>query len=171
MQINATSIANYEKIVRKLSKSSKFMILTALCKIHIFLFCFAHFWDCFLLFFSIATGNTIETRTIFKKSSLLVFTWFLPVWTWCGLSKVCIKGGEGMTKSSRSKVFFKLGVLEILQYSQENTWGVFLIKLQAFRPVSIAKFLKVTFFIEHLWWLLLNEVIITSLHVQRPVRF
>ena len=68
-------------------------------------------------------------------------------------------------------MFFKLGVLEILQYWQENTWGVFLIKFQAFRPVSIAKFLKITFFIEHLQWLLLSEIIITSLNVQRPVRF
>ena len=55
-----------------------------------------------------------------------------------------------------------MGVLKILQYSQENTF----VGLQAFNfinkrlqhrcfPMNSAKFLKTDFFIEHFWWLLL----------------
>ena len=48
--------------------------------------------------------------------------------------------------------------LKISQYSQHLCWSLFLIKFQAFRcfPMKIAKFLRVAFFVEHLWWLLLQ---------------
>ena len=65
--------------------------------------------------------------------------------------------------------------LRILQNSQENTWAraYFLIMLQALRPapllkkrlwprnfpVNLAKFLRTSFSIEHLWWLLLRDVL------------
>ena len=72
------------------------------------------------------------------------------------------------------KIFFRIGVIEILQYFQENTCVAvlesLLIKLQAFRPTNLLKrdsntvaflsilrnFLRTAFSIKHLWWLLLE---------------
>ena len=59
-------------------------------------------------------------------------------------------------RCSVKKVF-----LEILSNSQENTWArvSFLISCRLWHrcfPVNFAKFLRTPFFMEHLWWLLLN---------------
>ena len=51
-------------------------------------------------------------------------------------------------------------LLNIFQNSHENTYAriSFLIKLQTCKcfPVNFAKFLRTSFFIEHLWWLFLQ---------------
>ena len=75
----------------------------------------------------------------------------------------------GIIKSSRSRMFFKIGALKNLTNFEGKRlrWILFLIKIQAFRPAAIlkrdsnrlfpvkfAKFLRARFFIEHLWWLL-----------------
>ena len=75
-----------------------------------------------------------------------------------------------ISRSSRPDVFCEKEFLEISQNSQENTRArvSFLIKLQAAPatslkrrlwhrcfPVNFAKFLRTSFFTEHLWWLLL----------------
>ena len=54
-------------------------------------------------------------------------------------------------------VFLNWVFLKISQYSQKNT-GVGVSKKLLHRcfPVNIANFLRATFFIEHLWWLLLD---------------
>ena len=55
---------------------------------------------------------------------------------------------------------------QISQNSQENTCArvSFLIKMQALWHIcflmNFAKFLRIPFFIEHLWWLLLYEIIV-----------
>ena len=55
-------------------------------------------------------------------------------------------------RSSRSQMFFKIGVLKIFSIftGKHLCWSLFLIKLQALRSYNTF------FFIEHLWWLLLN---------------
>ena len=74
-------------------------------------------------------------------------------------------------RSSRSQVFFKIGVLKNSKYSQENTcvgvsFFIKFIKHRAFNFIKIetptqvfscefAKFLRTKFFIEYLRWLLL----------------
>ena len=74
-------------------------------------------------------------------------------------------------RSSRPEVLCKKGVLEISQYSQENTCvrESFLNKVAGLRPatllkkslwhrclpVNFAKFLRIPFFTEHVRWLLL----------------
>ena len=78
---------------------------------------------------------------------------------------------EGLFRSSRSQVFFKIGVLKNFPKftGKHLLWIFFLIKLQARRPatvlkkrfqymcfrVNIAKFLRKAFFIENLRWFLL----------------
>ena len=64
-------------------------------------------------------------------------------------------------RSSRLQMFFKKVFLKILQYLEENTCvGLkacnFIKKRLQHKcfPENIAKFLRTTFFIEHLWWLL-----------------
>ena len=74
-------------------------------------------------------------------------------------------------RSSRSQMFFKIGVLEncAIFTRKHLCWSLFLIKFskkfiknfikkrlqhRCF-PANIAKFLRTTFFIQHLWWLLL----------------
>ena len=81
-------------------------------------------------------------------------------------------------RCSVKKVF-----LEILQNSQGNVWArvSFLIKLQApitllkkrlwhrCFPVNFTKFLRTTFFTEHLWWLLLHitdQLVIYYMHLK-----
>ena len=87
--------------------------------------------------------------------------------------KLCLKKKihEGLFRSSRSQVFFKIGVLKNFPKftGKHLLWIFFLIKLQARRPatvlkkrfqymcfrVNIAKFLRKAFFIENLRWFLL----------------
>ena len=74
-------------------------------------------------------------------------------------------------QSSRSQMFFKIGVLKNSQISQENTmleslfnevaglkaWNFIKKRLQhLYFPVKFAKFLRTLFFKEHLLWLLLQ---------------
>ena len=70
-------------------------------------------------------------------------------------------------RSSRSQMFFKIGVLKNFAIFTEKhlCWSLFLIKLQASRPkrlrqrcfpVDIAKFLRTDFVIDHLRCLILN---------------
>ena len=60
----------------------------------------------------------------------------------------------------RSQMFFKIGVLKNFAAftGKHLCWSLFLIKLLAFRcfPVNVAKLLRPDFFIEHLWWFLLQ---------------
>ena len=68
-------------------------------------------------------------------------------------------------RTSSSQVFFKICVLKICAIftGQQLSWSLFLIK-SLFKkrlqhrsfPANIVKFLKTTFFIEHLRWLLLS---------------
>ena len=68
-------------------------------------------------------------------------------------------------KSSRSKMCFKIGVFNPNFAGKYVCWSFFLINLQAyFRrkrlqhkcfPVKVMKVLRTSFFIQHLWWLLL----------------
>ena len=69
-------------------------------------------------------------------------------------------------RSSCSQVFFKVGILKNFTiFTEKHPCGtLFLIKLQAWRPITltkrcfpvfIAKFLRTALFIERLWWLLL----------------
>ena len=71
-------------------------------------------------------------------------------------------------------MFFKIVVLKnfAIFTGKHQCWSLFLIKLQTFRlqcfnikkrfhhrcfPVNIAKFVRTAFFMEHLWWLLLEK--------------
>ena len=74
---------------------------------------------------------------------------------------------ETMYRSSRLQLFFKMGVLKnfAIFTGKHLCWSLFLIKYPAFRattllkggfPANIAKFLRTTFYIESLRWLLLN---------------
>ena len=81
------------------------------------------------------------------------------------------KLSEKRCRSSRVQMFFKLGVLAdfAIFTGKHLCWSLFLIKLQGLRPATLlkrdcskgvflwilAKFLRTTFFIEHLRWLLL----------------
>ena len=70
-------------------------------------------------------------------------------------------------RSSRSQIFFKISVLiNFVTFTRKRLYcSLILVKLQALTllkrlqhsclPVSIEKFLRTTFFTEHLWWLLL----------------
>ena len=74
-------------------------------------------------------------------------------------------------ESSHSQMFFKIGVLTVLQiHNNKNTyvvvsfdkvaglkvWNFIKNRLQHRRfPVKFVKFLRTPFFTEHLWWLLL----------------
>ena len=75
-------------------------------------------------------------------------------------------------RSSRSQMFFKVGVLKsyAIFTGKHLRWSLFLIKFKSFRPawnfikkklehryfpVNIAKILRTAFFIEHFRWLLL----------------
>ena len=68
-------------------------------------------------------------------------------------------------RSSRPEVFCKKAFVEILQNSQENTCASVPAALSKKRfwhrcfPVNFAKFLRTPFFIEHLWWLLLEYLL------------
>ena len=69
-------------------------------------------------------------------------------------------------RSSRSQMFFKIGVLKSFTiFSGKHLfWSLFLIKLHAYIikkrlqhmrfPMNIAKLLRTAFYIEQLWWLL-----------------
>ena len=74
---------------------------------------------------------------------------------------------ETMYRSSRLQLFFNMGVLKnfAIFTGKHLCWSLFLIKYPAFRattllkggfPANIAKFLRTTFYIESLRWLLLN---------------
>ena len=78
---------------------------------------------------------------------------------------------NGLIEAVVQRCSVKKLLVEISQNSQENTCArvSFLIKLQAWLatlfkkrlwhrcfPVNFVKFLRTTFFIEHLWWLLLR---------------
>ena len=80
-------------------------------------------------------------------------------------------GENRVPRSSRSQMFFKIGVLKILGIFTRKRlcWSLFLIKLQTLRPATLLKetptrllsceicqIFKNTFFTEHLWWLLLG---------------
>ena len=82
--------------------------------------------------------------------------------------KPCYIGSED--RSSRSQMFFKMGVLEnFLHFTRKQLWrSLFLIKLQALSPVTIlketptqvfcckiCKIIKTPFLTEHLQWLFL----------------
>ena len=68
-------------------------------------------------------------------------------------------------KSSRSKMCFKIGVFNPNFAGKYVCWSFFLINLQAYFirkrlqhkcfPVKVMKVLRTSFFIQHLWWLLL----------------
>ena len=64
------------------------------------------------------------------------------------------------SRSSRSHIFFKMGVFKNFAVFTGKLlcWSLFLIKLQAFRclSVNIAKSLRVALFTKHLRWLLLQ---------------
>ena len=68
----------------------------------------------------------------------------------------------GLDRSSRPEVFCKKDFLEISQKSQENTCArslrhATLLKNRPWHrcfPVTFVKYLKIPFFIKHLWWLL-----------------
>ena len=79
------------------------------------------------------------------------------------------------TSSSCSQMFFKIVVLKNIAIfkGKRQCWSPFLIKLQAWMktyhfikkrlqhrcfPVNIRKFLITSFFTEHLWWLLLQNL-------------
>ena len=75
------------------------------------------------------------------------------------------------SRSSRLKMFFKIGVLKSFTIftGKHLCWSLFLIKLQAFMlhksrlhhrcfPVNIAKLLRTGFFLEYLLWLPLKKV-------------
>ena len=79
-------------------------------------------------------------------------------------------------RSSRSQMFFKIGVLKNFTKftGKELCWSLFLINLQALRlgallkkrlqhrfSLNITKFLRTAFFKEHLRWLFLMNTIIT----------
>ena len=57
-------------------------------------------------------------------------------------------------RSSRTQIFFKIGVLRnfTIFTGKHLCWSL----EQGSFPVNIAKLLRTVFFIEHLWWLLLN---------------
>ena len=71
-------------------------------------------------------------------------------------------------RSSRSQMFFKIGVLKSFTIFSGKYlfWSLFLIKLHAFIikkrlqhmrfPMNITKLLRTAFYIEQLWWLLLK---------------
>ena len=76
---------------------------------------------------------------------------------------------SGIYRSSRSQVFLKIGDLKNFTIFTEKhlCWSLFFNKVKAYNfinkrlrhrciPVNIAKFLRTAFFIEHLWWLLLD---------------
>ena len=74
-------------------------------------------------------------------------------------------------RSSRSQMLFKIGVFKNFAIFRRNylCWSLFLTKLLTWRsaallterlqhrclPVNIAKFLRIAFFMEQVWWLLL----------------
>ena len=64
-----------------------------------------------------------------------------------------------LIRKSRSQMFFKIGVLKLFANFTEKRlcWSLFLIKLQAFMcfPVKFSKFLRMSFSIEHLRWLIM----------------
>ena len=75
------------------------------------------------------------------------------------------------SKSSRSQMFFEIGCFKnfAIFTGKHLCWGLFLIKLQAFRLATFSKrdsntvvfcgyfeIFKNSFFIENLWWLLLT---------------
>ena len=77
---------------------------------------------------------------------------------------------RAMTRSSRSQMFFKIGVLgNIVNFTGKHLYSShFLIKACNFIkkrlrdrcfPVNFAKFLRTPFFTEHLQWLLLNNAV------------
>ena len=65
-------------------------------------------------------------------------------------------------RNSRWQMFFKIGARESLAIFTEKRLKAcdFIKKRLQHRcfPVNIAKFLRTAFFIEHLWWLLLNSL-------------
>ena len=78
-------------------------------------------------------------------------------------------------------MFFKIGVLKnfAIFTGKHLCWSLFLIKPHDSSPatllkrdsytgvpVNIAKFLRTSFFIEHLWWLLLTERLSVSLKLK-----
>ena len=84
--------------------------------------------------------------------------------------------GNTWYRSNRSQMFSKMGVLKILQTSQENTCvGVFFKRVAGLRlcniikkrlqhrcfAVKFAKFLRTSFLTEHLMWLLLVIISLT----------
>ena len=83
--------------------------------------------------------------------------YFMKIFAAAKASLVFIKNRR---RSSRSQMFFKIGVLKnfAIFTGKHLRWSLFLIKLQAFRcsPVNTAKFSRAAVFIEHLRWLLLQ---------------
>ena len=107
-------------------------------------------------FFKIKTVTTLITETcpiiptnLLKKnltfSSIFNF-YFKKIFAAAKASLVFIKNN---CRTSRSRIFFKIGVLKNFAVFTEKQlcWILFLIELQAFRcfPVNIAKFVRATF--------------------------
>ena len=103
------------------------------------------------------------TSTIFQRTKFANFILILSL-------KICVLE---ICKNFLEipQVFYKKGVLKILQNSQENTWArvSFLIKLQdwgilaqMFFSCEFCEFFKKTFFTEQLLWLLLSCLIHNS---------
>ena len=76
------------------------------------------------------------------------------------------KGQVFMIRSSCLQIFFKIGVLKNFANSQEHTCvGVSFNKIAGLQRdsrsfyINIVKFLRIAVSIEHLWWLLLYDLI------------
>ena len=82
---------------------------------------------------------------------------------WCCSWFILFRHFLIIIRSSRSQIFFKNDVLKhFANFTRKHLrWSLFLIKLQVFRPATLLKsdsnyFPENTFFIEHLWQLLLK---------------
>ena len=99
----------------------------------------------------------ITPRSLLKKNltySSIFKVYFIKSFAASKTSLVLIKN---RCRSSRSQMFFRIGVLKKFAMFTEKhlCWSLFLIKLQDFRcfPVNIAKLLRAAFFIEHLQYI------------------
>ena len=99
-----------------------------------------------------------------KKRKLLDFALIFTIYLLCNILTVdftIFLPRDNMTKinqleSSRPEVFYKKGVLKnFTKFTRPATLFKKRLWHRCF-PVKFAKFLRTTFFIEHLWWLLLS---------------
>ena len=107
-------------------------------------------------------SNNFHSLILNKKIPHLIMN---PRFFHC-FSMSIIQDKQEFIRGSHQKCSVKLVFLEISHNSHENTFArvSFLIKLQALWHrclfMNFAKFLRTPFFIEHLWWLLLYEIIV-----------